>query len=389
MKKLNVCFAVLFLVGFIVLGSGKVPLQAQSSEYIFWIGANDGVGRANFDGTIFEPDFIQVPEGTNPAGIAVNDEYIYWSNYGNNTGTTISRSDIDGHNIVSNFISGCSIPFALAIDGDYLYWINMGNDTIGRANLDGMNVIQDFISNGPAALHGIAVDENYIYWTSIGYSAIGRANLDGSHPNNNWISANPAIDFPNSVTVTRTQIYWTNSHNTIGRANLDGTNPEVWITGQDLELTLPFGIGAHGDFIYWGNNFYGQIGRSKIDKSEYQPHWLETFQNVMYIAFSSFKYVFEGFFSPIDNLPIVNKANAGQTIPVKWRLTDKNGLPVSEAASFIGIKSFSISCGTFVGDPTSEVDEYAAGASGLQYHGDGWWQFNWKTPKTYKGQAEP
>jgi hypothetical protein len=29
------------------------------------------------------------------------------------------------------------------------------------------------------------------------------------------------------------------------------------------------------------------------------------------------------------------------------------------------------------------VEEIAAGASGLQYVGDGYWQYNWKTPKNY------
>lgn len=41
-------------------------------------------------------------------------------------------------------------------------------------------------------------------------------------------------------------------------------------------------------------------------------------------------YRFEGFFAPIDNLPMVNKATAGQTIPVKWRISDYNGVGVSD-----------------------------------------------------------
>jgi len=98
------------------------------------------------------------------------------------------------------------------------------------------------------------------------------------------------------------------------------------------------------------------------------------------------KYTFEGFFSPIENTPTVNKANAGQAIPVKWRITDKNGLPISDPASFINITSYGVNCAAFAGEPTSiVVEEFAAGSSGLQYLGNGWWQFNWKTPKTYKG----
>jgi hypothetical protein len=33
------------------------------------------------------------------------------------------------------------------------------------------------------------------------------------------------------------------------------------------------------------------------------------------------------------------------------------------------------------------MDEPSAGSEGLQYLGEGWWQYNWKTPKTYAGQC--
>ena len=42
-----------------------------------------------------------------------------------------------------------------------------------------------------------------------------------------------------------------------------------------------------------------------------------------------------------------------------------------------------ISCTDFAGDPLDAVEEAASGASGLQYVGDGYWGFNWKTPKNY------
>ena len=96
--------------------------------------------------------------------------------------------------------------------------------------------------------------------------------------------------------------------------------------------------------------------------------------------------IYAGFFEPIDN-NLVNVAKAGQAIPVKWRLTDGNGILISDPASFVGFYSFSVSCGDFFGNPADAIEEYAAGASGLQYKGDGNWQYNWKTPKTYFGQC--
>jgi hypothetical protein len=99
-------------------------------------------------------------------------------------------------------------------------------------------------------------------------------------------------------------------------------------------------------------------------------------------------YTFAGFFSPVDNLPVMNAAQAGQAIPIKWRLTDAAGVGISDPNSFgnpptAGLTSYSIACdGT---SPSSQVEEYAPGESGLQYLGNGNWQINWKTPKTYGG----
>jgi len=95
---------------------------------------------------------------------------------------------------------------------------------------------------------------------------------------------------------------------------------------------------------------------------------------------------FAGFFEPIDN-EIVNVAKAGQAIPVKWRLTDFTGMPISDPASFVGLYSYSVMCSDFSGITTDAIEQYAAGASGLQYMGDGYWQFNWKTPKGYAGKC--
>ncbi len=97
--------------------------------------------------------------------------------------------------------------------------------------------------------------------------------------------------------------------------------------------------------------------------------------------------IFYGFFSPVDNPQVVNSAKAGQAIPVKWRITDANGAPISDPASFRDLASYLINCNSLSGDAATAIEEYAAGSSGLQYLGDGYWQFNWKTSKTYAGQC--
>ena len=98
-------------------------------------------------------------------------------------------------------------------------------------------------------------------------------------------------------------------------------------------------------------------------------------------------FVFSGFDRPIDNQPIVNDAKAGSAIPVKWQITDLDGTPVADPASFKSLTSYNVSCGSFSGDPIDVLDEYSAGSSGLQYLGDGYWQFNWKTAKGFAGKC--
>jgi hypothetical protein len=91
-------------------------------------------------------------------------------------------------------------------------------------------------------------------------------------------------------------------------------------------------------------------------------------------------YKFTGFFTPVD-MELTNSAKAGQAIPFKWRLTDYNDVPIEDPLSFGGFFSSLLACSG--AEPTDAVEEEASGSSGLQYNGDGYWQFNWKTLKTY------
>ena len=93
-------------------------------------------------------------------------------------------------------------------------------------------------------------------------------------------------------------------------------------------------------------------------------------------------YVFTGFFNPVDNPPVINKATAGQGVPVKWRITDANGVGISDPSSFVSLTSGSTTCSSTA--PQDAIETYT-GNSGLHYLGDGNWQFDWQTPKSYAG----
>jgi hypothetical protein len=89
-------------------------------------------------------------------------------------------------------------------------------------------------------------------------------------------------------------------------------------------------------------------------------------------------YTFEGFCAPVNN-DLLNTVKGGQAVPLKWRLLDPAGEPVTDLAS-VGTSVRTVACdGALETDP---VEEVAAGSSGLQNLGDGYYQFNWKTQKT-------
>ncbi len=96
-------------------------------------------------------------------------------------------------------------------------------------------------------------------------------------------------------------------------------------------------------------------------------------------------YNFSGFSRPVDNLPTLNTANSGQAIPLKWQITDVNGDPVTNLASVM-VTADNLACS--LGTTPDQIEEYAPGSSGLLNQGNGNYQFDWKSPKTYAASCK-
>jgi len=90
--------------------------------------------------------------------------------------------------------------------------------------------------------------------------------------------------------------------------------------------------------------------------------------------------VFSGFHAPVNASPTLNAAKAGQTIPLKFLVTNSSGAPVTTLTS-VSVTVSSLACSN--GSTADAIEEYSTGASGLQNLGGGEYQFNWKTPKSY------
>jgi hypothetical protein len=92
------------------------------------------------------------------------------------------------------------------------------------------------------------------------------------------------------------------------------------------------------------------------------------------------KYFFDGFFAPVDRPNTMNLSKAGQAIPLKWRLTDANGVGITDLVA-VAVKAVGLNCASSA--IIDQIETYAAGSSGLQNLGNGNYQYNWKTLTSY------
>ena len=210
--------------------------------------------------------------------------FIYWAGI-----DSIGRANLDGTGVDQNFILTVD-PRDIAVDGEHIYWTTASG--IGRAKLDGTDVEPSFIpSVGDAPLRSVAVDAGHLYWSY--YScpggnqrctgAIARANLDGTGVDRTFIDAVNA----NGLAVDPNFLYWTDFFSefgltnppvpdTIGRANLDGTGVETnFITPPSSFATHLLDIAVDSGHIYWTRP-YESIGRANLDGTGVEQRFIPT-----------------------------------------------------------------------------------------------------------------
>jgi len=214
------------------------------------------------------------------AGVAATaSAAVYWSNFDGQFvegGGSIGRANLNGSDVTNRFITGASNPRGLAVDGTDLYWANNHDTTIGRARLDGSEASQGFIT-GAIDPDALAIDAQNVYWTNSSdpQFTIGRANLDGSQVNERFLRFAAGSDLA-GLAVGGGHIYWSNfagrflrNPGSIGRANLDGSDvDEKFITG----VNFPIGLAIDGPYIYWANSGAGRsagsIARARLDGTD-------------------------------------------------------------------------------------------------------------------------
>jgi hypothetical protein len=252
---------------------------AVQGEYLYWTntGCSDEfgplrhtgtIGRANISGpsaTDIRPAFIE--GASDPQGIAVNSEHIYWANAGG-AAPGIGRSTLEGTLVDQEFIESTrnEVPSGLALSGSHLYFGSnekgSGESTfIIRFTLEGEE--ERLMGVGQKPIGGVAVDSEHVYWASQGEEAIGRADLEltPASKDNEFIKLEGK---PTGIAVQGTHLYWstngelpTNPGNDLyrygpGKGELEDLTPDPDGNGAEVQGVL--GASADGQYVYFAAN---------------------------------------------------------------------------------------------------------------------------------------
>ena len=242
---------------------------AVDDTYLYWIDPDtETIARApKDDGEPIQAEFITADFTDNPKGLTVSDDFVYWTNAGedivNEAGGSIGRAEIDGENPTEDFIPGIdpigedvlvSRPRGIDVDDEFVYWVNAGLDigfglgSVARAKPDGAlaSVEPEFIQ---LASVDVAVNASHIYYSYYagGLGVIRRISLDGSGEEEGVISGFSDTRGP-AIALDATHVYWTKTADSaIGRAGLDGSEPEEFIS----DAGNPGDLALDASNLYW------------------------------------------------------------------------------------------------------------------------------------------
>lgn len=92
-------------------------------------------------------------------------------------------------------------------------------------------------------------------------------------------------------------------------------------------------------------------------------------------------YGFNGFSAPLQNPSVLNVIKAGRSIPLRWRVVDANGAPVTNLVS-AAVTATAISCPNAT---ENRINTYGGNNGQLQNLGNGYYQLDWMAASSLRG----
>lgn len=217
------------------------------------------------------------------------------------------------------------------------------------------------------------------------------------------IASNPD-GTPSGITLTLASVtdtgYTTSTTTQTGPALPQGyiapSTPAYYDINTTVAYSLPLTVCIQYDPAQYGdpNNVrllhYANNGWSDVTTSnDTNDHILcgEVTSLSPFVVVQKKMYTFSGFYPPVDNLPTINIAKAGQAIPIRWSLKKTDGSFVSDLGMVVSYGYGTVTCGS---GTTDTIEEYSdAGLTSLRYDTSAnQFVLTSKTNKTWAGSCK-
>lgn len=237
------------------LHDGAVGLAIDDSRAYVAIRLNNEIARVDKStGAVLSYDTGS--QITVPSWIAVGAGSMVWSNRLSNTGSVASCPTTGcAGNSPNVLASNANRPNGVIVDGDVLYWAETYGQTITKAKVSdgsGAEVILD-ASAGYQPFRTVLRGQ-YIYFTeSTAPGRVARVPVAGG----------PAVTLgnssaPNGIAVTDDTVYWADSQDSAGRIisvpNADPPDGGVIMTDFAVGQDYPYSVVVDDTNVYWVNS---------------------------------------------------------------------------------------------------------------------------------------
>jgi hypothetical protein len=271
---------------------------ALTSTDVYWIATNvQDVGvlmRVDLSGGPAQVVAVIDAGVGSGAGIAVDNDYVYWTGFGFGPTGTVSATPLDGGATIV-LASMQQLPSEIAVDQTNLYWINQGYSAQTGSVMElplPVGTAQPFVLASGVAPEALAIDCQYVYWTDFNgtvsrvakqFSLDGGGADSGSSLPDSGCPIACVVDgglftcvnghclttlaasqsWPYGLAVDSARVYWTNSGSSgsVMSVNLDGSNIATLASGQ----SAPTLLAIDSTHVYWLVESPGSVMKALLD----------------------------------------------------------------------------------------------------------------------------
>lgn len=236
-----------------IVGGLAFPERAAiDGSKIYWGNFNSTeLGRANYDGTSLEFDFLDGLATTRRLVLSATE--VYWVQFSGPGGVYRSTKV----NPSADLITAEVTPVGLFLDGNFLYWTSRDDGAIRRTDLTVEPFVVEELVTGQPGPYSVVVANDVLYWVNEGVTPnfvgdVRSRDVDGG-VTTIYAEGRPR---PRELTVDDDHVYWVerDAAGSVQRADLATDEVEVLVPD-----TFSAGI-THDDVaIYWTEQTAGLV----------------------------------------------------------------------------------------------------------------------------------